>query len=64
VSHLGGSNSADLRIRRTLERSHSGTRGLTDGVEFLKDLIKLERLELNDKEIPSTGLIAEVIEVL
>jgi hypothetical protein len=60
----GGSNSDERSNLSTRDKSHSGTLGLSGGTEVLKDFIKLDRLELNDNDTPSTGLMAEVIAVL
>lgn len=64
VSHRGGSKSVDLSIRSTLDRSHSGTRGLVVGRAEAKALMSFDRQGCNDKGTPSTDPNVEAIDVL
>ena len=59
---LGGSNASDLRVRSTLDRSHSGTLGLSTVLEDEKALINLERQGCHDNGTPSTSPNAEAID--
>ena len=64
VCHRGGSNSSERRVRRTRERSHSGTLGRSMGREEAKALMSLDKQGWRDRGTPSNSPKAEAIEDL